>query len=131
MVGELLRRHSRPRGPRCDRLAVRSERHLGGIARMQVVMEEAVQGLMPVRVGINSFRQFCGVGADQVVKGVPSGPVLGDQSGAGQLGHQPVRLVGWSAEQAGGGSSRDVSGRLQRQQPEKAAGPRAEVMVRP
>src|SRR5262245_18676610 len=37
---ERLRRHAVRRRPRCDRLAMSSEHHLGGLTRMQVVMEE-------------------------------------------------------------------------------------------
>ena len=56
VVGELFRRHARPQRPRCNRLAVRFQFYLGGIARMQVVMEEAGKGPVPVAFGVNSFR---------------------------------------------------------------------------
>ena len=45
--------------------------------------------------------EFRGVGAGQLVKGVPSGLVLGDQGGTGQLGHQPARRSRCIAKQAG------------------------------
>jgi hypothetical protein len=57
--------------------------------------------------------------------------VLGEQGGVGQLANQLTRLVRCGAQQAGACPGGDIGRRLQRQQPEKPAGLRAEVMVRP
>lgn len=82
-------------------------------ARMQIVIEQTGEGLTSFCAGIGALRQLHGIGTSQFVKGVPPGPVFGDQGDVGQLGYQPARRFGWDAEQAGTGRGRDISGRLQ------------------
>ena len=95
------------------------------------LLDERGHDLMPFCVDIGAFRQLRGIGTDQFVKEVPPRPVFGDQGGAGQLGYQPARRFRRDAEHAGTGRGRDISGRMPWQHPEKTAGLRAEVMVRP
>jgi hypothetical protein len=73
---------------------------VGGV---QVVVEDAPGGSAAFLVGVGGVGELGGVGAEQVVQGVPAGGVLVDQVG----GDQPVeqqfrRLLGEGGEGGGG-----------------------------
>ena len=62
---------------------------------MQVVVEDPADGGVAVGLGVEVAGLVGGVGAEQVVEGVPAGCVLGDQAVAGELAQQAAgsRLV--------------------------------------
>lgn len=123
-------------GDHAGRWGIQGQGHLGWLDHqrrrvrgMQVVVEESVGG-MP-RLVRAAASQVDGVGAEQVVQGVTSMRVLGDQVSACERVHVPVGggLVGGG--QAGRGWHADVGSRVQAEQPEQPCGVRSELVVGP
>ena len=89
----------------------RVEQPVGGVGGVGVVVEHAGSArLGGRRLGSSVVGQVGGVGAEQVVQGVPAGRVLGEQVGAGQLGQQPPDLGRGAAGEAGRRGGAQMSG---------------------
>ena len=70
---------------------------------MQVVIQEPIDDGSQLGTGVKSAGLLGGIGAEQVVEGVPAGNVLGDQAGTGELAEQLACLHDVQAGEAGGG----------------------------
>jgi hypothetical protein len=68
-----------------DAVPRRSHLDGGGVAGVQVVVEQPVGGVMAVGVAVECPGEFGGVGVQQVVQGVAAGGALSDQVRPGQL----------------------------------------------
>jgi hypothetical protein len=71
-----------------DRVPVRGQQQGCGVGGVQVVVEDPVDGGVALGVGVVGVGEVGGVGAQQVVEGVPAGGGLGEQVCPGQLGQQ-------------------------------------------
>ena len=72
-----------------------------------------------------------GVGAQQIVGGVPAGNVLGDQVRADKFAQQAASRRFSYCGEAGGGGDADVGAGMQAQQPEQLRRRGAELLVGP
>jgi len=86
-----------------DRLLGWGQQVAGGGGGVQVVVEDPADGGVAAGLAAGVVGLLGGVGAQQVVEGVPAGDVLGDQVGAGQLAQQGAGLVLGAAGETGGG----------------------------
>lgn len=59
---------------------------------MQIVLVQPVHGRPALGLAVLGVRQFGGVGAEQVVEGVPAGDMLVDEVHTRELGQQQPRL---------------------------------------
>jgi len=100
------------------RLPGRVQQAGGAASGMQVVVECPAGGGVPVGLAAGVAGLLGGVGAQQIVEGVPAGDVLGQQAGAGQPGQCLAGLVCGDGGQAGGGGGGDIGSGVQAQQPE-------------
>jgi hypothetical protein len=82
---------------------VRLDQHRGTVGSVQVMVREAPDRGRASRRPVVRPGLLDGVGAEQVVTGVPAGLVLADQVRPGQLGQQPPRVVRPGRGQADGG----------------------------
>ncbi|MEU1276252.1 hypothetical protein [Streptomyces sp. NPDC005799] len=83
---------------------------------MQVVVEQAVRRGVPDAVAVVSGSQLGGVGAQQVVEGVPADDGLcGEQMSMHQFGEQFTGAGGRYAGQGGDGRERGVRAGMQAQ----------------
>ena len=88
VIGGLLGSGAGPGRGEGDRLLGWVQQEGGAGGGVQVVVEHPADGLAPVGVAVGVVGLLGGVGAQQVVEGVPAGDVLGDQVRAGQLAQQ-------------------------------------------
>jgi hypothetical protein len=72
-----------------------------------------------------------GVGAEQAMACEPTGSVLGQQAGAGQLTQRPERLGTWHPRQARGGRPADVRAGIHPKQPEQPCRGFTQQLIRP
>jgi hypothetical protein len=70
---------------------MRLDHHRCVAGGVQVVVEQAMHGRVPDLLAVVRLGQFGGVGAEQVVAGVPAGSVLGDQVCPGPASHTAHR----------------------------------------
>ena len=104
----------------------------GGVnRRVQVVVQDPADRGFPVGRAVVDPGLIGGVGAQQVVEGVPAGCVLGDQAVAGQFTKQAAGLGLVDRGKAGGGADADVRAGVEAQQPEHAGRISAELPVGP
>src|SRR6266511_2326518 len=131
LVGGRLRGDPRASRDQRDRIALRIEQPVAGERGVQVVVEHPQHRLPPVGVGVKGVRLLGGVGAQQVVKGEPTGCVLIDEARGGQLGEEPGGV--WLRErgEAGGGRAGDVRAGAEAEQPEQPGRVTAQRLVRP
>ncbi|MDQ0936197.1 hypothetical protein QFZ49_006172 [Streptomyces turgidiscabies] len=108
-----------------------SQQGVGRVRGVQIVVEHAVHGHAPDVVTVVPGDQFGGVGAQQVVEGVPAGHMFGEQVSANQLGQQDTgarqRYVGQRGDRRQGG----VGAGVQPQQAEEPGGVGTERLVGP
>jgi hypothetical protein len=71
-----------------ERIAGRFQQPGGGVPGVQVVLEGAPGGGPALIVGVGAVDEVGGVGAQQVMEGVPVGRMLVDDVGAGELVQQ-------------------------------------------
>jgi hypothetical protein len=95
------------------------------------MVQRAVDGLMPFGLRVGPGGQIGGVGAQQVVEGVPAGCVLGDQVRVRQLVDQDPGPGRRERGEAGGCGGGDVRAGVQAEQPEHPCRSRTEILVGP
>ncbi len=87
LVSEVFRDDARLGWAEDDQVPGQKQQAVGRVRGVQVVVEYPAERGVPVAVGLDTVGEFGGVGAEQVVEGVPAGGVLREQPGADQLGH--------------------------------------------
>ena len=90
----------------------------GRPCRVQVVIQQAPDGILAIAGRLGAGSLLARVRAEQVVKRVPAGDVLGDQARPGELGEQPLRLGRGQAGQAARGRRREVRAWMQAEEAE-------------
>src|SRR6202035_2595060 len=101
---------------------------VGGV---QVVVEDTARCCVTGVAAVVCVGLFRGIGAEQVVEGVPAGNGFGEQVRAGQFVQQRARPVRWDRGEAGCGGDGDVRAWVQSQQPEQPRRVGAQGAVRP
>jgi hypothetical protein len=101
---------------------------VGGV---QVVVEDTLGVCVALLVGVGAVGQLGGVGAQQVVQGVPAGVVFGEQTGPHQFGQQGAGLIHGKGGEAGRGGYADAGSGVQAEQPEQPGGGWGEGLVGP
>jgi hypothetical protein len=86
---------------------------------VKVVIQHLLDGGVALIGSVEPVQLFGGVGAEQVVEGVPAGDVLDDQVGAGQLGQQRPHPFHWHSREAGHGRDGSVRSGVQPEDPEQ------------
>ena len=128
---ELGGHHTGQRAVETQRRPVRAEPCGGRHGGVQVVVQHAMGGRLPVRIGVAAFGGFGRVGAQQAVEFEPAGQVLGGHVGPGELTQRGARLGPRDPGQAGRRGQRDVRARVQAEQPEHPGRGRAELVIGP
>ena len=110
LVGDVLGCAARPgRGQRqVGRVAERVQEPVGGVRGVQVVVDDPAGRLPAFLLGVVRAGEVGGVGAQQVVHGVPAAEPLRRQVGADQLGQQRYHLGRRDAREAGGGRRGEI-----------------------
>lgn len=91
----------------------------GGLAgRVQVVVKGPVDGGIALGSAVLGSGLVGGIGAQQVVEGIPAGNMLDDQAAAGEFVQHAAGLGPIQPGQASGGGNGDVRARMQPEQPE-------------
>ncbi|GAB3860462.1 hypothetical protein GCM10027610_101450 [Dactylosporangium cerinum] len=79
-----------------DRIAIGVDQGGRRLPGMQLVVEEAVDGRPPLRLGLRGTHEFARVGAQQIVAGEPARCLLRDQMRVRQLAQQDLGVrPGW------------------------------------
>jgi hypothetical protein len=86
VIRGMLGGDARPGRRDADRLKCGVQDHSGAAGAVQVVVECLVDGGLALVLVVEGPGLVGGVGAKQVVEGIPAGNVLGDQAVAGELG---------------------------------------------
>ena len=108
VVSKVLAGDARYRRDAAGPLARRIEQDSGGMCCVQVLAEHTADGRPPGGLAVEEVSLLGGVGAQQIVAGIPAGDMLGDQVGAGQFRQQAPGQCLLEAGQAGGGRRCDV-----------------------
>ena len=131
MVGGIFRDGSGPARCEGDRVPMRVQQPGGGVGGVQVVVEHPVHRRVPLPVVVVGVCLLGGVGAQQVVAGVPARDVFSEQVRPGQLGQEHACLSRCDGGEAGHGGCGEVRAGVQAQQAEQPGGVGAQGPVGP
>jgi hypothetical protein len=119
--GEAFGRNARQRRGDSDPVALRAEQEGRVMSGLQVMIQHPANGRIAIDGSAGDVSLLGGVGAEQVVKGIPALRPLGDQVGAGECVQCLPGLAHRDRCQAGGSRGGDIGARVQAEQAEHQA----------
>jgi hypothetical protein len=114
-----------------DRIPVRLQLPVGVDCHEEVVVEEAVDGRVPVRLGLLTLGELPSMGVQQVVQGVDARSDLGGEAGIVELDEDAPGFLQAPVGHRGGRGLCGLGSRMQPEHPEHRLSLRRERRIRP
>ena len=114
-----------------DRIPVRLQLPVGVDCREEIVVEEAVDGRVPVGLGLLTLGELPSIGVQQVMQGVDARGDLGGEAGIVQLDEDAPGLLRAPVGHRGGGRLCGLGPGMQPEHPEHRLPLRGERRIRP